>query len=215
MRLARTHAPPPGEGGPGAARVRPRRGRDAREAVRPGEKRGRPHRQELRQRTHRAARHHVCRRCEGARLPAGGIGGAAAARGAVPRVHRVDRRARRARPDQLWPPDHLAARDERDGPDRADGLGAAGGMRAARRGPSAARPARARVEPGAADAPQQLDLGFDARRADARGPWTRPSTSYARRFGNTCIQRGAELLDETLLGLDVKRDNVVHPVGYF
>ncbi|MRZ90436.1 hypothetical protein GKD23_20135, partial [Odoribacter splanchnicus] len=36
-----------------------------------------------------------------------------------------------------------------------------------------------------------------------------------RRFGNTCIQRGAELLDESLLELDVKRDNVVHPVGYF
>ena len=36
-----------------------------------------------------------------------------------------------------------------------------------------------------------------------------------RRFGNTCIQRGTELLDESLLELDVKRDNVVHPVGYF
>ena len=24
-----------------------------------------------------------------------------------------------------------------------------------------------------------------------------------RRFGNTCIQRGAELLDESLLGLDI------------
>ena len=36
-----------------------------------------------------------------------------------------------------------------------------------------------------------------------------------RRFGNTCIQRGAELLDESLLGLDIKKENVVHPVGYF
>ena len=40
-------------------------------------------------------------------------------------------------------------------------------------------------------------------------------TELRRRFGNTCIQRGTELLDESLLELDVKRDNVVHPVGSF
>lgn len=36
-----------------------------------------------------------------------------------------------------------------------------------------------------------------------------------RRFGNTIIQRGIELTDESLLSLDIKDDNTVHPVGYF
>ena len=36
-----------------------------------------------------------------------------------------------------------------------------------------------------------------------------------RRFGNTCIIRGTELLDESLVGLDIKSENTVHPVGYF
>ena len=36
-----------------------------------------------------------------------------------------------------------------------------------------------------------------------------------RRFGNTCIVRGTELLDGSLAGLDIKDENTVHPVGYF
>ena len=36
-----------------------------------------------------------------------------------------------------------------------------------------------------------------------------------RRFGNTCIVRGTELLDSSLAGLDIKDENTVHPVGYF
>ncbi len=36
-----------------------------------------------------------------------------------------------------------------------------------------------------------------------------------RRFGNTCIIRGTELLDESLVGMDIKDENTVHPVGYF
>ena len=36
-----------------------------------------------------------------------------------------------------------------------------------------------------------------------------------RRFGNTCIVRGTELLDSSLNGLDIKDENTVHPVGYF
>ena len=65
-----------------------------------------------------------------------------------------------------------------------------------------------------ADAPQQLDLGFDARRRMLED-LDETIDELRRRFGNTCIQRGAGSLDETLLDLDVKRDNVVHPVGYF
>ena len=65
--------------------------------------------------------------------------------------------------------------------------------------------------------PEQLDLGFDAQPARSL---ERPGRVHDRRAdaavsATRCIQRGAELLDETLLGLDVKRDNVVHPVGYF
>jgi DNA polymerase-4 len=36
-----------------------------------------------------------------------------------------------------------------------------------------------------------------------------------RRYGNTVIQRGIELTDTSLSGLDIKRDNIVHPVGFF
>ena len=36
-----------------------------------------------------------------------------------------------------------------------------------------------------------------------------------RRFGNTCIVRGVELLDDSLAGMDIKGENTVHPVGYF
>ena len=36
-----------------------------------------------------------------------------------------------------------------------------------------------------------------------------------RRFGNTCIVRGTELLDDSLKGIDIKGENTVHPVGYF
>ncbi|MDR0458887.1 MAG: hypothetical protein LBG68_00265, partial [Coriobacteriales bacterium] len=36
-----------------------------------------------------------------------------------------------------------------------------------------------------------------------------------RRFGNNCIQRGIELYDDSLHGIDIKRDNVIHPVGFF
>ena len=36
-----------------------------------------------------------------------------------------------------------------------------------------------------------------------------------RRFGNTCIVRGTELLDHSLAGMDIKGENTVHPVSYF
>lgn len=64
------------------------------------------------------------------------------------------------------------------------------------------------------DAPQQLELPFDARRSMLED-LDETIDGLRRRFGNTCIQRGAELLDESLLDLDIKKDNVVHPVGYF
>lgn len=33
-------------------------------------------------------------------------------------------------------------------------------------------------------------------------------------FKNACVRRGVELTDETMAGLDIKRDNTVHPVGF-
>lgn len=36
-----------------------------------------------------------------------------------------------------------------------------------------------------------------------------------RRFGNTCVVRGAELWDASLAGADIKADNTVHPESYF
>ena len=35
-----------------------------------------------------------------------------------------------------------------------------------------------------------------------------------RRFGNKCIVRGIELMDESLRDVDIKGENTVHPVGY-
>lgn len=46
---------------------------------------------------------------------------------------------------------------------------------------------------------ERLDLTIDALRG---------------RFGNTCVKRAVELTDEVMSGLDVKRDNTVHPVGF-
>ena len=35
-----------------------------------------------------------------------------------------------------------------------------------------------------------------------------------RRFGNKCVHRAVELTDEVMSGLDIKRDNTVHPIGF-
>ena len=64
------------------------------------------------------------------------------------------------------------------------------------------------------DAPQQLELALDPR-LHMLEDLDETIDDLRRRFGNTCVQRGAELLDESLLDLDIKRDNVIHPVGYF
>ena len=36
-----------------------------------------------------------------------------------------------------------------------------------------------------------------------------------RRFGNGIVVRGVELLDDALVGMDIKDENTVHPVSYF
>jgi len=49
-------------------------------------------------------------------------------------------------------------------------------------------------------AAERLDLAIDALRG---------------RFGNSCVRRLVELSDGSLTGLDIKAENVIHPVGFF
>lgn len=61
--------------------------------------------------------------------------------------------------------------------------------------------------------PQQLSL-FD----DAEADFERLDFAIddlRRRFGNTIVQRGVEMTDKSLRGVDIKGENTVHPVGFF
>ena len=60
--------------------------------------------------------------------------------------------------------------------------------------------------------PQQLSLFEEPDWERERLDFT--IDSLRRRYGNTCIQRGVELTDESLHGLDIKKENTVHPVGF-
>ncbi|MGI6046136.1 MAG: DNA polymerase Y family protein [Eggerthellaceae bacterium] len=62
-------------------------------------------------------------------------------------------------------------------------------------------------------APSQLSLI-----EDSQPDWEsldKALDSLRHRFGNTCVIRGSELLDESLRGTDIKAENTVHPVGLF
>lgn len=61
--------------------------------------------------------------------------------------------------------------------------------------------------------PLQLSL-FDDRRAHLED-LDFAIDELRRRFGNTCVVRGAELVDDALAGTDIKDENTVHPVGVF
>lgn len=61
--------------------------------------------------------------------------------------------------------------------------------------------------------PQQLSI-FEDNEAECE------QLDYAiddlrRRYGNTCVRRGIEMVDESINGLDIKGENTVHPVSYF
>ena len=62
--------------------------------------------------------------------------------------------------------------------------------------------------------PVQLSFWSDERVA-ARERLDNAIDDLRRRFGNTCIQRGIELYDDSLRQVDIKRDHVLHPVGFF
>lgn len=64
------------------------------------------------------------------------------------------------------------------------------------------------------DAPLQLDLfGNEARRARLE-KLDDAIDDLRRRYGNNSVRRAVTLGDELMTPLDVKRDNVVHPVGF-
>ena len=66
-----------------------------------------------------------------------------------------------------------------------------------------------------ADQPWQTDLFGDEERAVTRERLDACIDEARRRFGNKCIVRGVELTDSSTSALDIKGDNIIHPVSYF
>lgn len=64
------------------------------------------------------------------------------------------------------------------------------------------------------DDPVQHDIFGDAEHALRLEHLDLAIDDLRRRFGNKCIHRAVELTDEVMSGLDIKRDNTVHPVGF-
>lgn len=64
------------------------------------------------------------------------------------------------------------------------------------------------------DDPVQHDIFGDAEQALKHEHLDLAIDELRRRFGNKCVHRAVELTDEVMSGLDIKRDNTVHPVGF-
>lgn len=64
------------------------------------------------------------------------------------------------------------------------------------------------------DVPVQCELFGDAEETERLERLDLATDALRERFGNTCVKRAAELTDEAMSGLDIKRDNTVHPVGF-
>ncbi|WP_172135274.1 DNA polymerase IV [Adlercreutzia sp. ZJ473] len=62
--------------------------------------------------------------------------------------------------------------------------------------------------------PTQHDLFGDVERVSKLEKLDLAIDELRRRFGNKCVHRAVELTDEVMSGLDVKRDNTVHPIGF-
>ena len=62
--------------------------------------------------------------------------------------------------------------------------------------------------------PMQHDLFGDVERISKLERLDLVIDKLRRRFGNKCVHRAVELTDEVMSGLDIKRDNTVHPVGF-
>ncbi|MCI8424643.1 MAG: DNA polymerase IV [Adlercreutzia sp.] len=64
------------------------------------------------------------------------------------------------------------------------------------------------------DAPLQHDLFGSAEEVLRRERLDLAVDALRARFGNRCVHRAVELTDEVMGGLDIKRDNTVHPIGF-
>ncbi|WP_288219362.1 DNA polymerase IV [uncultured Adlercreutzia sp.] len=64
------------------------------------------------------------------------------------------------------------------------------------------------------DVPLQPDLFGNAEKALRLERLDLAVDALRDRFGNRCVHRAVELTDEVMGGLDIKRDNTVHPVGF-
>lgn len=62
--------------------------------------------------------------------------------------------------------------------------------------------------------PVQHDLFGDAEKMRVLERLDLAIDELRRRFGNKCVHRAVELTDEVMAGLDIKRDNTVHPIGF-
>lgn len=62
--------------------------------------------------------------------------------------------------------------------------------------------------------PMQHDLFGDVEKVSKLEKLDLIIDKLRRRFGNKCVHRAVELTDEVMSGLDIKRDNTVHPVGF-
>ena len=64
------------------------------------------------------------------------------------------------------------------------------------------------------DDPLQCDIFGDAEEALRAERLDLAIDELRSRFGNRCVHRAVELTDEVMGGLDIKRDNTVHPIGF-
>ncbi len=64
------------------------------------------------------------------------------------------------------------------------------------------------------DVPVQHDLFGDTETTARFERLDAAIDDLRRRFGNGCVRRVVELIDDTMRGLDIKRDNTVHPIGF-
>lgn len=64
------------------------------------------------------------------------------------------------------------------------------------------------------DMPVQHDLFGDTDAIAAQERLESTIDELRRRFGNGCVRRVVELTDDAMRGLDIKRDNTVHPIGF-
>jgi DNA polymerase-4 len=66
-----------------------------------------------------------------------------------------------------------------------------------------------------ADEPMQLDIFGDRARQIQREDLEHTIDALRARFGNRCVCRAITVADRDMAALDIKADNVIHPVGYF